>query len=61
VPFIDYNKGNDWGLVGFEKALSEDDITFVKENIKALNSNDITWSVPEGSSELRICIIPFTS
>jgi lupus La protein len=49
VPYIQHDKGNDWGLVGFEKALSEDEITFVKENITTLNSNDISWSAAEGS------------
>ena len=49
MPYIQYDKGNDWGLVGFDKTLSEDDITFVKENIKTLNSNDISWSASEGS------------
>src|SRR5882762_1149694 len=49
APYIEYDKGSDWGLVGFDKTLSEDDITFVKENIKTLNSHDVTWSIVEGS------------
>ena len=40
-----YTKGDDWGLVGFDKALSEEDIAYVKEHIKTLSSKEVTWSV----------------
>ena len=45
-----YTKGDDWGLVGFDKALSEEDIAYVKEHIKTLSSKEVTWSVPDGES-----------
>ena len=48
-PFIKYNKGSDWGLAGFDKALSEEDVAFIKENIKAINEKEVTWSPAEGS------------
>lgn len=47
-PFIKYTTGDTWGLVGFDKALSEDDIQYVKEHVKALGSKPITWSLPDG-------------
>lgn len=43
-----YSKGDSWGLVGFDKALSEDDVNYVKENLKKLSGKDITWSIPDG-------------
>jgi lupus La protein len=48
APYIQHNRGDDWGLVGFDKTLAEDEIAYVKENLKTLDSKDITWSTPEG-------------
>lgn len=50
-----YTNGDDWGLVGFHKVLSEEDITTVKEAVKTLNSKEITWSLAGGMS----CLIHF--
>ncbi len=47
-PFVKYSRGDDWGLVGFDKALTEEDVTFIKENVKTLNSKEVTWSSAEG-------------
>lgn len=47
-PFIKYSRGDDHGLVGFHKVLSEDEIALVKETIKTINSKPVTWSLPEG-------------
>ncbi|KAI0830362.1 hypothetical protein BC628DRAFT_1532193 [Trametes gibbosa] len=47
APFVKYNKGDSWGLVGFDKTLSEEDLTYVKENLKKLSGKDISWSLPE--------------
>ncbi|KAF7295227.1 WD-REPEATS-REGION domain-containing protein [Mycena indigotica] len=44
-PFIKYTTGASFGLVGFHKALTEDDIKFVKEAIPKLGNNEITWTV----------------
>ena len=38
------------GLVGFDKTLAEDEMAFVKENLKTLDSKEVTWSAPEGLS-----------
>lgn len=48
APFVQYNKGDTWGLVGFDKELSEDEVAYVKEHIKTLSSKDVTWVVPDG-------------
>lgn len=44
-----YTKGDNWGLVGFDKALSEEDISYVKEHIKTLSSKEVTWNIPDGA------------
>ena len=56
APFIQYNRGDNWGLVGFDKTLTEEDIAHVKQNLKTLSSNEVTWSVPEGKVW---CFFPF--
>ncbi|KAG6809523.1 hypothetical protein H0H92_015919 [Tricholoma furcatifolium] len=40
APFIKYTRGDDWGLVGFHKALSEEEIQSVKDIIKTINSKE---------------------
>jgi lupus La protein len=52
APYIKYSRGDDSGLVGFQKALTEDEITFVKETIKTINKKPVTWTTPSGSSSL---------
>ncbi|CAL1698480.1 unnamed protein product [Somion occarium] len=51
APFVKYNKGDTWGLVGFDRALSEEDIAYVKENIKILGSKEVTWTIPDEETE----------
>ncbi|KAG6917135.1 hypothetical protein DXG01_003725 [Tephrocybe rancida] len=51
APFIKYARGDDAGLVGFHKALSEEEIQVVKDTIKKINSRDVTWSVPDETAE----------
>jgi lupus La protein len=48
VPYIQFSKGDDFGLIGFDKALTEDEIDFVKTNLKTINSKEVQWSIPEG-------------
>ena len=48
APYIKYTRGEDSGLVGFYKPLSEEDIEFVKSTIKTINNNEVTWSSPNG-------------
>lgn len=50
APFIKYARGENSGLVGFHKELAEDEIAYIKDTIKTINSNTVTWSIPEGSS-----------
>jgi len=50
APFIKFTKGDDAGLVGFDKALDEEDVAFVKEKIPTLNGNPVMWELPEGTS-----------
>ena len=48
VPFVQYNKGDTWGYVAFDKALSEEDVAYVKEKIGTLNSKPVTWAYLDG-------------
>jgi lupus La protein len=50
APFIKFTKGDDAGLVGFDKALDEEDVAFVKEKIPTLNGNPVAWGLPRGTS-----------
>jgi lupus La protein len=54
-PFVKFSKGDDAGLVGFDKALDEEDIAFVKEKLPTLNGKSVTWEPSGGTS------IPFRS
>ncbi|KAG6864902.1 hypothetical protein C0991_006472 [Blastosporella zonata] len=51
APFIKYARGDNAGLVGFHKALSEEEIQVVKDSIKTINSKEVTWSVPDETAE----------
>ncbi|KAF5353435.1 hypothetical protein D9756_008032 [Leucocoprinus leucothites] len=51
APYIKYSRGDDSGFVGFHKALSEDEITLVKETIKTINKKPVTWTVPSEEDE----------
>ena len=48
APYIKYTRGENSGLVGFYKPLSEEDIEFVRNTIKTINNNEVTWSSPNG-------------
>ncbi|KAF8513526.1 hypothetical protein JB92DRAFT_3083175 [Gautieria morchelliformis] len=50
-PFIQYTRGADSGLVGFDKTLSDEDITFVREHLKTINGKPVTWEVPDETAE----------
>ncbi|TFY69879.1 hypothetical protein EVG20_g2963, partial [Dentipellis fragilis] len=58
APFVKYTRGEDSGLVGFDKALGEDDIAFVKEQVPKLNGKDVTWSLPEEEEERAFEVEP---
>ena len=47
-PFVKYASGDDAGLVGFDRALSEEDIAFVRENVKTINGKPVSWTVAGG-------------
>jgi lupus La protein len=49
APFVKFTKGEDTGLVGFDKALDTEDIVFVKEKVPTLNGKPVTWEIPEGT------------
>jgi lupus La protein len=48
VPYIQYNAGDDWGLLGFDKSLTEEEIGFVKETLKTIDGKDVEWAIPPG-------------
>lgn len=48
APFVKYTRGESSGLVGFDKALTEDEISYVKETLKTLNGKEVTWNIPDG-------------
>jgi len=49
APFIEYNRGDDHGFIGFHQVLSEADIELVKETVKTINSKEVTWSLAPGT------------
>ena len=51
VPYIKHEKGENKGLLGFERALSEDDLAFVREALSGLGGDDVVWAVAEGQFE----------
>ena len=48
VPYIQHNRGDSWGLLGFDKQLSEEDIQFVKDNC-TVEGKTIDWTIPPGA------------
>jgi hypothetical protein len=54
APFVKFIKGEDTGLVGFDKALDTEDIAFIEEKVPTLNGNTVTWEIPEGTSVLNV-------
>ncbi|GJJ12621.1 hypothetical protein Clacol_006864 [Clathrus columnatus] len=50
-PYIKFTRGDEFGLLGFDKALSEEDIAFVRENIKTINESPVTWEALEEDVE----------
>lgn len=47
-PFIKHAQGESWGLVGFHKALSEEEIQFVKDTVPKLGDKEVVWSLAGG-------------
>jgi len=50
VPYIQHNRGDSWGLLGFDKKLTEEEIQFVKDNCK-VEGKTINWSIPPEDEE----------
>lgn len=46
APFTKHVTGDEWGLVGFAKALMEEDI---KENVRKLSHSEVKWDITDGS------------
>ncbi|PPR05429.1 hypothetical protein CVT26_011307 [Gymnopilus dilepis] len=51
APYIKYARGENSGLVGFYKPLTEEDIEYVKNTIKTINNHEVTWSLPTEEEE----------
>ncbi|KAF4611811.1 hypothetical protein D9613_003940 [Agrocybe pediades] len=51
APYIKYARGENSGLVGFYKPLTEEDIEYVKTTIKTINNHEVTWSLPTEEEE----------
>lgn len=51
-----HTRGESAGLVGFEKPLSEDEISYVREHIKTLGGKEVTWIIPDGMLSPMCCI-----
>jgi lupus La protein len=47
-PFVKYAKGDDFGLLGFDKPLSDEDIAFIREELKTVNGNVVAWEITDG-------------
>jgi len=55
VPYIQHNRGDSWGLLGFDKKLTEEDIQFVKDNC-TVEGKTIDWSIPPEDEEYEFQI-----
>ena len=55
VPYIQHNRGDSWGLLGFDGKLTEEDIQFVKDNC-IVEGKTIDWSIPPGASFARLLL-----
>lgn len=53
-PFIKYSRGDDFGFLGFDKCLSEEDISFVREHLKTINDQEVSWDILDGSSFVAV-------
>ncbi|PCH43220.1 hypothetical protein WOLCODRAFT_138250 [Wolfiporia cocos MD-104 SS10] len=51
APFVQYKSGETSGLVAFDKALNEDEITYVKEHLKTLDGKEVSWDIPNEETE----------
>ena len=49
LPFIKYERGEDSGLVGFDRALTNEDIEFVRGAVKTINGKAVTWDFIDGA------------
>ena len=60
MPFVQYNKGDTWGYVAFDKALSEEDVAYVREKIGTLSSKPVAWSFLDGMFHASVrCRTPY--
>ncbi|KAJ2932157.1 hypothetical protein H1R20_g4923, partial [Candolleomyces eurysporus] len=50
-PYIKYSYGDDFGLVGFHRALTEEEISSVKELVKKVTEKEVTWCLPLEDNE----------
>ncbi|KAJ7063038.1 hypothetical protein C8F01DRAFT_1131245 [Mycena amicta] len=50
-PFIKCAPGSSWGLVGFHKVLTEEEIQFVKDSLPKLGEKDVVWSLAAEDEE----------
>lgn len=56
LPFIKYERGEDSGLVGFDRALTDEDVEFVREAVKTINGKPVTWDFIDGAN-LRFQVV----
>ena len=57
VPYIQHNRGDSWGLLGFDRKLEDEDVQFVKDNCK-VEGKTINWSIPQGVFSLDSRFVP---
>jgi hypothetical protein len=58
APFIQFTKGEPSGLVGFDRALTDEELAFVREKLKTVSGKDLTWEVAEGQCMRSLCLCP---
>lgn len=49
-PFIKFDRGASFGLVGFSRALSDEDLAFIKEKVTKVSGKEVSWVPAEGTS-----------
>lgn len=55
APYVAYKRGEDKGLLGFDKPLSDEDIEFVKTTLPTINDKTVEWSLCSGKECYFIC------
>ncbi|KAF9235425.1 hypothetical protein BU15DRAFT_89588 [Melanogaster broomeanus] len=55
-PTFSSLRATTFGLVGFDKTLKDDEVAYVKETLKTVNSQAVVWTIPDEEEEKQFQI-----